>query len=332
MKGYTLLAALMMLVATLNVQATEPTITVDSANYGTKLGTPAGSTKNCAGAQPDTKDFTSAVGNACNGSSDCTYTVPFPSQADDPYVGCYKNFQVKYHCGSDTSTARTIDIGGVVNEAATQSVKLFCQSEPGINVLAATYGATTQSVGGAVCNKIATGNATQEVSNLCNGRSDCSYAISVSALGDPSPNCKKNFVVTYTCGTDQTQKNVTVPGEANGQTANLSCPSSTPTETGVYVTLDQVTVNRDESTANAWVTYDIVTKNFAPPIQSITLYYRPQVTPETNWRGVVQTDLTARNMDFSNVLTPDTNYEAYVRVRYTKDAKLDSKKINFYTY
>jgi len=179
---------------------------------------------------------------------------------------------------------------------------------------------------------IVTGNATQEVSNLCNGRSECSYAISVASLGDPSPGCRKNFVANYTCGTNQTQKSVTVQAEANSKTARLSCSSSRPTATGVYMTLDQITINSSKNKANASVTYDIVTNGPTPPIQSITLYYRPQVTPETNWRGVVQTDLSARNMDFNNVLSANTHYEAYINVQYTKTAKLDSKTVRFYTH
>ena len=98
------------------------------------------------------------------------------------------------------------------------------------------------------------------------------------------------------------------------------------------MTLDQVTVDPATNKANAWVTYDIVTNSPVPPIQSITLYYRPVQTPATNWRGVVQTDLTARNMDFKSVLTPGINYEAYISVRYTQTAKLDSAVTQFYTY
>jgi len=85
-----------------------------------------------------------------------------------------------------------------------------------VHVVSATYGA---NVG-------ASGNVTQALSQICFNEVYCGGTVSNIAgpLPDPAPGQAKNFVATYTCGSDPTLRSVTVPGEAAFSFAFLECP------------------------------------------------------------------------------------------------------------
>lgn len=83
-----------------------------------------------------------------------------------------------------------------------------------IRIMSATYGAS--------CG-ISSGNATRNVSALCDGRKSCSYKVSYKVLGDPAYGCKKDFFVSYYCGrTGPLQAKA--PAEAGyGSVVSLAC-------------------------------------------------------------------------------------------------------------
>ena len=84
----------------------------------------------------------------------------------------------------------------------------------GITVLTALYG---QSCGAAHA------NVTAQVKLRCDRQASCQYRVEVGTLGDPAPNCPKNFVVLFGCPGQTPVRLVQLPGEASGRTAVLSC-------------------------------------------------------------------------------------------------------------
>jgi hypothetical protein len=87
-------------------------------------------------------------------------------------------------------------------------------SAQGISVLAAFYG---QSCGAAHA------NVTAQVKAKCDNQTNCQYRVDVGSLGDPAPNCPKNFVVLFGCTGQPPARLVQLPAEATGRTAVLSC-------------------------------------------------------------------------------------------------------------
>jgi hypothetical protein len=71
---------------------------------------------------------------------------------------------------------------------------------------------------------VAAGNATASVANGCNRRLNCDYEIRRKWLGDPAPDCTKDFVVRYRCGPDAPLRRVKVDAEAGfGSVVSLTC-------------------------------------------------------------------------------------------------------------
>jgi hypothetical protein len=95
------------------------------------------------------------------------------------------------------------------------------RDNPKIKVEAATYGANC---------KAPRGNATADLQKKCQGRAACSYTVNVAELGDPAPNCAKDYAAEYTCvGSTQVQK-VSAPPEAGlGAVVQLNCSPPRPT-------------------------------------------------------------------------------------------------------
>jgi hypothetical protein len=70
-------------------------------------------------------------------------------------------------------------------------------------------------------------NATQAVSNECDGTSVCDYRVDYQVLGDPAPGCAKQFYVNYACGNASgvSEDAVHLSAEAGfGSVAHLHCP------------------------------------------------------------------------------------------------------------
>jgi hypothetical protein len=86
----------------------------------------------------------------------------------------------------------------------------------GISITSATYGGNCGAP---------TGNATWDVAASCNGKTDCTYTISVERLGDPARDCGKDFSVSYFCPSQATLRHQEAPKEAGfGSILTLSCP------------------------------------------------------------------------------------------------------------
>jgi Acyltransferase family len=90
----------------------------------------------------------------------------------------------------------------------------------GISVEAATYGGN--------CGAPAD-NATQNVAASCDGKENCTYSVDVKRLGDPAPNCSKDFAVSYSCPPELTINHKELPGEAGlGGIVSLNCAPEPP--------------------------------------------------------------------------------------------------------
>ncbi len=88
---------------------------------------------------------------------------------------------------------------------------------PAIQVVAASYGANCGSK---------PGNATSLLARACDGRAMCDTRIDVSALEDAAPECDKNFMAEWKCGTAATIYGLTVaPGKAREERLRLTCTS-----------------------------------------------------------------------------------------------------------
>ena len=70
------------------------------------------------------------------------------------------------------------------------------------------------------------GNATDDVVLICNGEADCSYKVDVERLGDPTPKCRKDFSISYSCLPDAKVVRKELPPEADlGSVLELRCGS-----------------------------------------------------------------------------------------------------------
>jgi hypothetical protein len=84
----------------------------------------------------------------------------------------------------------------------------------GIVVVSATYGGSCGA---------SQRNQTRNLGLTCNGKRRCDYVIDYQIIGDPTPNCLKDYVAEWRCGSGQ-KRNATVAGEAGYRgTIALSC-------------------------------------------------------------------------------------------------------------
>ena len=282
------------------VSATDSTISVQSAVYGERKKAPASSSADCT--STITKNLQSEVSTTCNNRTSCTYTVPTPSQADDPAFGCYKSFNTRYTC-SDDNLARAVDFGGVTSEAAGQTAKLSCVTGNGINILEATYGATTTPVHVDTCPNVPKGNATTSVQSSCQGQQSCTYTVGTTKVGgDPAFGCKKNFVVKYTCHGARDELVRTLSAEADGQQFSLDCGTPPSDDTQVTLTVTNITNN------NAYYTYT----NTVTGATSVSLCYNVGRVRDPNHRSCKTA--SPQGGSFGGLLSPNTTYYAYIWV------------------
>ena len=90
-----------------------------------------------------------------------------------------------------------------------------CGKKPGIHVVSASYGVS--------CGAPA-GNATVYLKMQCEGQDVCDYVIDFKVLGDPKPNCAKDYEARWTCGGSSEVHSAKVPGEAGFEThLQLAC-------------------------------------------------------------------------------------------------------------
>lgn len=173
---------------------------ISSATYGF----------NCAAADQNAikNNMLGPVTYNCYGRDICDYA--FNGLNPDPVPNCFKHLKVEYRCGDDTEV-KTATL-------AAQSGNLRLSCEPDIKVATARFGSTC----GGTDN-----NALGPVKSACQGkRGACSFQVG-DLLGDPFPNCSKDFSATYTCGPNPATKTITLPAEASFSTASFSCPAPT---------------------------------------------------------------------------------------------------------
>lgn len=90
-----------------------------------------------------------------------------------------------------------------------------------IRVLSGTYGLNCGAV---------YGNQTTVLSNYCNEQFTCNYLIDYLIIGDPAPNCSKDYSAKWQCGDKPEIFSSYVEPEAGfKKTITLTCPNNTNT-------------------------------------------------------------------------------------------------------
>jgi hypothetical protein len=99
-------------------------------------------------------------------------------------------------------------------------------STTGITVLEASYGnnCSGKPVSAGQKNTARAGNVTGIVAHACRDRDTCVFDIRLGTVGDPAPNCSKDFAVAWSCP-GGTRQAAAVPAEAMGQSVTLRCPA-----------------------------------------------------------------------------------------------------------
>jgi hypothetical protein len=220
--GPAIAAMLLLITVPSDSNAVESGLRVISATYGANCNAPRG-------------NATRSLSNACNAKEHCDYIVDIKTLGD-PVNGCQKNFTVEYQCrpdskrltknlageaglGSRLDLSCATDVAGSddgsLRTARPATSEIKSAMESGIKVLSATYGANC---------KAPTGNATDALSNSCNGKNNCAYTIDVNVLGDPANGCQKNFAVEYQCSPAGIRTSKSLSAEAGlGSQVDLVC-------------------------------------------------------------------------------------------------------------
>lgn len=167
---------------------------------------------NCSlGTEPLTKVLQETLKNnalaeltrQCFGKDVCDY-----NSSGDPVPFCTEDLDVSWRCGEDPELFSAKLKGG------TNPSRLRLSCEPAIKINSATYGKS--------CGKT-DNNALNAFKEACQGkRGSCGFV--VGNVGDPAPNCPKDFSATYSCGADPALKRIDIAAEAGGATAQFSCP------------------------------------------------------------------------------------------------------------
>jgi hypothetical protein len=95
-----------------------------------------------------------------------------------------------------------------------------------IRVVEATYGSNCKDfkVPPPAGNRVRIGNASSIVATSCSSKHGvCAFPIDVGRLGDPAPNCGKDFSVKWRCSAATDVHQANLAGEANGKTIVLDC-------------------------------------------------------------------------------------------------------------
>ena len=105
--------------------------------------------------------------------------------------------------------------GGAVDLQALEGERLAPAGDLNVVVESATYGGN--------CGAPA-GNDTANLQSACQGKQSCSYQVAYWLIGDPVPDCAKNYVATYYCPWISEQRTAVVAPEAGyGSIVSLSC-------------------------------------------------------------------------------------------------------------
>lgn len=119
--------------------------------------------------------------------------------------------QATLHADMESITLRSNNFGRIIRK-----LRLGSQRK-GIHIVNGTYGAN--------CEDTDEGNASAYLGAACNDKSECTYVIDRRIIGDPAPDCDKNFVAEWQCGKDERVRAATVEAEAGDrESLTLTCP------------------------------------------------------------------------------------------------------------
>ena len=169
-----------------------PTIQILSAQFGAK-------NKYC--------DATKMFQERCDGKTSCSVSVTKEELCGDPILNVVKEAKIHYRCSDGIQ--QTI----AVREYNMAELNCVPRSENAISpitILSVQYGAK-----GKFC------NATNDVAEICKGRTSCTIYVNNDLCGDPILNVKKEANIIYQCHGNTSQQTVFVK-ESNLTT--ITCP------------------------------------------------------------------------------------------------------------
>lgn len=184
----------------LDASASDYTIEIQDATYGSNCGAPKG-------------NVTGDIKSQCDNKEHCEYNIDH-TRLGDPCVDKIKHYSLTYKCKTNlygiTNFIRTVGTQG--GEASKNTIYFNCKD--GIKIDKASYGLN--------CN-VAGGNITSHVHNQCNEQSGCAYKVDHKIIGDPAKNCSKDAQIIFRCGKNGKPKTVYLKHEASGKTARFGC-------------------------------------------------------------------------------------------------------------
>lgn len=152
---------------------------------------------------------------AASGCSSCT---PNTTASDN----C--KFENGYTCTSFCKAAAKAAPPPPAPAPAPQPVAAPPKPTQGIMVKQAVYGGNCVGKGRPDPNIKGT-DPTQHIAAACNGKSDCSYKVDHTAIGDPTFGCAKDYKVEYACAGGAPGKAEASP-EASGKMVALKCAAA----------------------------------------------------------------------------------------------------------
>jgi len=100
---------------------------------------------------------------------------------------------------------------------AVQGATAYAVTQPGISVVAGTYGGNCRWMS-------ARGNATHALAAACNGKNECTFRARMEDIGDPAPGCAKEFTAAWICRGDRSIRSGSIPAGAElGSALQISC-------------------------------------------------------------------------------------------------------------
>ena len=102
-----------------------------------------------------------------------------------------------------------------------EGTRVFGRDDRGggqIKVIAATYG---RNCGAPY------GNVTNHLAEICDGKATCEYLIDFRVIGDPAPNCAKDYFAEWECGRDPERGTISASAAGTGMGTRivLRCPA-----------------------------------------------------------------------------------------------------------
>jgi hypothetical protein len=125
---------------------------------------------------------------------------------------------------------RWVEISGATMGTETVAASYEGASGGSLSIVNASYGAN--------CNPKLQGNEDNNLTIACSTTAPqgyCNYFVNVNVIGDPAPNCAKDYLAFYSC--NENIRYTHIPAEANGSTLVLNCSAAPPLPPATVVSI-----------------------------------------------------------------------------------------------